>query len=306
MVSFTASFDRTTKIISAVIALSLLIPIFLLHSFLIGAIAFLVLALAYAYSARGYVVSGKALTVKRLIGNISFPLDEISEVRQATSADLDGCIKLWGSCGLFGYYGLFRTSRLGNCWSYMTDREKAVVVVAGKTTLFSPDDTEGFLAAIQAAAPASTVSAPQPSAKTGVPVMGWLVGAIAIIPLAFIIPALSYSPGIPRYTLTDRALTINDKFYPVTIQASDIDTPHLSVIDLTRDRNWQPTSRTNGFSNAHYHSGWYRTANSTKIRLYRADSKQLVLIPPKLNGVPVLLEVKNPDQFIAELRQKWK
>ncbi len=70
-------------------------------------------------------------------------------LRRVAPDDLRGCIRLWGSGGLFGYYGLFRTSTLGKCTWYATDRKKLVVLIAErKTTIYSPDDIEGFLSAV--------------------------------------------------------------------------------------------------------------------------------------------------------------
>ena len=45
--------------------------------------------------------------------NAIVPLLDIREVRPATKDDFGGCIRLFGNGGLFGYYGLFRTSKLG-------------------------------------------------------------------------------------------------------------------------------------------------------------------------------------------------
>ena len=51
---------------------------------------------------------------------------------------------------MFGYYGLFRTTKLGKCTWYVTRRDRMIVVATdSKTTLYSPDDTAGFLAAIR-------------------------------------------------------------------------------------------------------------------------------------------------------------
>ena len=81
------------------------------------------------------------------------PLDGLREVRLADWEDYRGCLRLWGNGGLFGYYGLFRTSRLGKCTWYVTNRSKAVVVVTdARTSLFSPDDPASFIAAVRSSA----------------------------------------------------------------------------------------------------------------------------------------------------------
>jgi Bacterial PH domain len=105
-------------------------------------------------SPRAYVVSYRAIEVERLIGNVQVPLEGVRETRRINTDDLRGCIRLWASGGLFGYYGLFRTARLGRCTWYVTNRKNVVVIIAqSKTTLYSPDDVDGFLEAIRISMP---------------------------------------------------------------------------------------------------------------------------------------------------------
>jgi hypothetical protein len=115
-----------------------------------------------------------------------------------------------------------------------------------------------------------------------------------------------YSPGLPRYTLTPEMLTIDDRFYPVTVKAAEVDIARVSVVDLTSDKNWRPSMRTNGFSNSHYHAGWFRAVNGQRARMYWTDGKGVVILPPNGSGVPVLLEVRDPGKFIEELRSQWQ
>lgn len=304
---FTASYDRTTKIISAVACAVLLLAGVLTQNIFVGCLSALVVVLSYAYSPRGYALLERSIVVKRLIGGARIPLERVREARRTTSDDLRGCIRLWGSGGMFGYYGLFRTSKLGKCWWYVTDRPNTVVVITDeKTALFSPDDVDGFLAAIRATAPVPVTPAEQlESRNTGISAATWIgvaVGSVSLLVAAF---AFMYSPGPPRYTLTADALTIHDRFYPVTLRAADVDVARMKLVDVAVDREWRPTMRTNGFANAHYRSGWFRVASGRKVRMYRADGTRLVLLPPKGDGAAVLLEAKDPEKFLDELRRQW-
>ena len=155
---FSASYDTTTKVISAVVLVVFLAIVVATHSLVVGCLIAAILVGAYAWSPRGYTVANGCIEVNRLVGNARIPLDGVREVRAATKDDFRGCLKLFGNGGLFGYYGLFRTSKLGKSTWYVTNRGKAVVVVTGeKTVLFSPDDVEGFIAAIGAPAPGRAV-----------------------------------------------------------------------------------------------------------------------------------------------------
>ena len=297
---FSASYDTTTKVISAVALLVFLVIVVATHSLVVGCLIAAILVGAYAWSPRGYTVANGCIEVNRLVGNARIPLDGVHEVRAATKDDFRGCLKLFGNGGLFGYYGLFRTSKLGKSTWYVTNRGKVVVVVTGKkTALFSPDDVGGFIAAIGAPTPGPVTQ----DAGSRIPTL--IGAAIGIVAMAVVAFALLYSPGPPSYTLTSESLTINDRFYPVTLNAASVDVEHIRVIEFGVDTEWQPTERTNGFGNPHYASGWFRVASGQTVRMYRAGSTRLVLLPPKSDGAAVLLETREPEKFVVEVREKW-
>ena len=151
---FSASYDRMAKIISAVVCLGLLAVVCMVHNLIVACLSLLVMLVGCAYSPRGYLLRGRSILVQRLAGAARVALDDVREARRATPDDFRGCIRLWGSGGLFGYFGLFSTAKLGKSTWYVTNRSHSVVLIAGgKTVLFSPDDPERFLAAVQAAAP---------------------------------------------------------------------------------------------------------------------------------------------------------
>lgn len=309
-VEFSASYDRTAKIVSAAVSGVLLAVSLLAPHVLFAAVSILIVALAYAFSPRGYVVSPATILVRRLIGSARFPLTGIADARRAGSSDLSGAIRLWGSGGMFGYYGLFQTSRLGRCRWYVTDRRNAVIVTSSAgTVVFSPDDVDGFLAALPpvSGAPVSAVELAQTvrARRSRRTAALWIGLAVGIAAIALVALAIAYSPGPPKLTLTPQGLTIHDRFYPVTIDAADVDAARIRIVDLAVDPDWRPTMRTNGFANFHYRSGWFRTANGRKVRLYQAGGTRLVLLPPKGNGAPVLLEVAAPEDFVGQVRGEW-
>jgi hypothetical protein len=146
---FGARYDRTAVILTAMVCALLLAVPALAGSRKILPISALVILVTFACSPRGYAVSGRTLTVRRWIGNARIPLHDIKQARRATADDLRGCLRLFGSGGMFGYFGLFRTSTLGKCWWYATNRQNMVVVITGdQTVLVSPEDVDGFLTAI--------------------------------------------------------------------------------------------------------------------------------------------------------------
>lgn len=303
--SFSASYDTSSKVISVVICVVLLAVAIATHNIAVGCLAVVIIFATYAWSPRSYALEDRTIRVHRIAGDAIFPLDDIREARIATPSDVSGAIRLFGNGGVFGYYGLFRTSKLGKCTWYVTNRNNSVVVVTGgKTALFSPDDVDGFLTAIGTAAPIKGVPAPMEARPSGI--AGRVFGVAVLLAVAAIIGfALLYAPGPPKYTLTSSALTIHDRFYPVTLDAASVDVAQIRVVDIAQDPDWRPTARTNGFANGHYRSGWFRVANGKTLRLYWADGTRLVLLPPKGAGSPVLLEAADPEELIRDLRRQW-
>jgi len=311
--SFKASYDMTTRIVSGLVAVALCAMGYATRSYVVGGVAVLVVLAAWAWSPMGYSVAGGVVTIRRLMGSVHIPARGIREARVAGEDDFSGCIRLWGSGGLFGYYGLFRTSKLGKCTFYLTDRSHSVVLRGDwGTALVSPDDVKGFLDAVRrAGAVGAAGAATSPGAMfalsdggggNGGAVFPALIGLAAIGVAA---AALLYSPGPPSYTLTGDALAIHDKFYPVTVKASSVDTQRVRVIDVNADTDWKPVKRTDGFGSIHYHAGLFEVAGGQTVRMYRADGTRLVLLPPKGEGTPVLVETRDPEGFVAEVRQKW-
>jgi len=136
--------------------------------------------------------------------------------------------------------------------------------------------------------------------------IGALIGAAGVAAVGILAFAFLYAPGPPRLTLTPQSLAIHDRFYPVTVQAASIDVEHIRVVDIRAGSEWRPTLRTNGFANSSYHAGWFRVANGRTVRIYRATGTQLVLLPPRGSGVPVLLEAQDPEWLVDELQQVWQ
>jgi hypothetical protein len=308
--SFAASYDLAAKIISSLVVVVLLVSFITTRSALVGVILLCILVLTYLYSPQSYEVSDGTILIKRLIGTVRVPLDSIRELRTGNADDFLACTRLWASGGLFGYFGLFKTRKLGKCKWYMTNRRNSVIIVASAmTAVISPNTVPGFLAAVR-----SVVSVPEATAgqtaenlvapKAGANVGAWIGGIIAVLAISIASFALLYSPGAPEISLTSTSLTIHDHFYPVTLNAADIDVSGIKIVNIKTDHEWTPTERTNGFANAHYHSGWFQVANGS-VRMYWENGENLVLLPSLHNGTPVLVQVNDPEQFIDRVRQQW-
>lgn len=307
---FAASYDRTTQIISLTSIVLVGSLAFFIHSVPVVVLAALLTLLTYAYSPRGYTVGERRIRVHRLAGDALVPLDSVVEARRVTKDEVRGVVRLWASGGLFGYFGLFRMPKFGNTQWYVTNlANRIVVVTAGRTALFSPDDVEGFLTAVGVEGPV-VVGRSRGGIMGASPGNAWkwklILGApfaVALVVIVIVTFAVRYSPGPPHYTLSRESLKIEDRFYPVTVPASSVDVGRIRVIDFARDGEWRPVARTNGFANSHYWSGWFRAVNGNSVRLYWAQGKSLVFIPA--SEAPVLVESADAEGLAAELRRAW-
>jgi hypothetical protein len=66
--AFSASYDSTTKAISAVVCAMLIAVAWMVHIIFVALLFPLLICLAYAYSTREYALSGGAIVVKRAAG----------------------------------------------------------------------------------------------------------------------------------------------------------------------------------------------------------------------------------------------
>jgi hypothetical protein len=74
---FSVSYDLTTEILTAVVIVGLLVLAAVVHIILVGVLMILTPILGLVYSPRRYVILGRTLTVKRLIGNVEVPLEGV-------------------------------------------------------------------------------------------------------------------------------------------------------------------------------------------------------------------------------------
>lgn len=102
--------------------------------------------LARGLAPRGYAVNDVELVIDRKLRPITLPLREIAGVSLLPDGALRGSLRLMGTSGFYGYYGLFWKRGVGRYRAYQT-RLTAVVGVrtaAGLYTL-TPDDPEDFI-----------------------------------------------------------------------------------------------------------------------------------------------------------------
>lgn len=98
------------------------------------------------FAPEGCILNDIELIIDRKSKPIIIPLMEITEARLLTEKELKWTIKLNGSEGFYGYFGLFWSKQLGKFKMYATRRKNLVAVRTAKALyVLSPEDIEDFL-----------------------------------------------------------------------------------------------------------------------------------------------------------------
>ncbi len=97
---------------------------------------------SYLFSTQSYTVTDSELIIHRPIKDKVVNIADITEISAVDTADFSGTIRTFGNVGLFGYYGKYHNSKIGNMTWYVTQRENRILVRTqqGEKLILSPDD----------------------------------------------------------------------------------------------------------------------------------------------------------------------
>jgi hypothetical protein len=150
--------DNFTKILSALV---FLIPLgifffvnisegFELTSLIVFIIILPIFAITWALHPQDYTVNEQGISIKRPYKSILIAANDIKSIEALTPADLKYSMRLFGSGGFFGYFGLFANQKLGRYHIYAGNRVNPVLILTEKKKyVLTPTDPEGFIAAVK-------------------------------------------------------------------------------------------------------------------------------------------------------------
>lgn len=111
---------------------------------LMGANGLLVVifVVCYLYRTLAYAVDRVGVTIQRPIGNKVIHFDEIRNAFTVDKETMGWVLRTFGVGGLFGYFGKFRSHRMGNMTWYATRRDRYLVIVTNddRKIVTTPDD----------------------------------------------------------------------------------------------------------------------------------------------------------------------
>lgn len=154
---FKASLDTTAKLITALVTLLLLVLSYksvtaiisangdnkaiIIHSGLLLLFTFIMVS-AYVFAPRSYRIDSSELVIVRPAKDRIVKLSGIAEIRTIEDGSMPSAIRTLGVGGLFGYFGRFYISGIGNVTLYATKRTNNVFIRTkqGENIMITPDN----------------------------------------------------------------------------------------------------------------------------------------------------------------------
>lgn len=148
---YKASLDKSAIIITNLVTLlfgALIVFNFILPIAILLMIIYLICMLLKPLN---YEIIEDNLIIRRLIKSVRINRSDIESLELIDKTSLAGTIRSFGVGGLFGWYGKFANSKLGDMTWYVTRRDKLVLIIKkdGKKILISPDEAEAFVSAFK-------------------------------------------------------------------------------------------------------------------------------------------------------------
>ena len=104
--------------------------------------------IAFAFKPINYSLNNDEVIIHRLLKDVKIDRKKIKNVEQLNKEQIGWALRGFGVGGLFGYYGLFASTKLGRMTWYATRRNKAVLLqtIGNKKIIITPNDPDKFVA----------------------------------------------------------------------------------------------------------------------------------------------------------------
>jgi hypothetical protein len=77
-------------------------------------------------------VQEDSISIKRVMGEHKIVFNDINTIEPISKSDIANAIRLFGSGGLFGYYGYFRNAKIGKFVMYATNTDSLIKIKSTK------------------------------------------------------------------------------------------------------------------------------------------------------------------------------
>ncbi len=110
------------------------------------------IVMSFIYSTKGYETKGKSLIIKNRFSQITLTYNDMADVRLIAEDEMKSLSRGLGVGGLFGYYGHYHNSSIGDMTFYATQQKNWVLIhtVNGESIVVTPDEPDKFLTEVKA------------------------------------------------------------------------------------------------------------------------------------------------------------
>ncbi len=154
---FEARKDFSVKFITGLFIFIIHIPLIMYFlmpgkTFTVLAVFIILLAallITFIYAPKSYEIDDESVIIKRRAGDIAIYFDSIEEVKELSGDELKGSLRLFGSSGLFGFFGIFYKKGWGRFTAYCSNSSDLVFIRTEKIWLISPHQKEIFVSVLK-------------------------------------------------------------------------------------------------------------------------------------------------------------
>lgn len=150
---FAAPADNFVRLISNLSIIICLVLLFFVITSGFGSFSILffvfsaVLLITWCFHPQYYILNDEGLKIKWPVGRLFIPYQNMVKAGSLTKSDLGYCLRLFCCDGLFGYFGLYLSKKMGRFSMWCTNKKDMVAIMAEKTriVIISPSETSVFL-----------------------------------------------------------------------------------------------------------------------------------------------------------------
>jgi hypothetical protein len=243
--------------------------------------------------------------MSRPLFKVRVPRSDISSATPVGWRDLGFNMRVFGSGGFFGVYGLFYNKKIGYYWAYATRTDCTVLIHRkhGWPLMLSPDEPEALLECLGVPGlPAFELSQDNASRKK-TSLWTWIIGVALIIAVPAFVGYLLWGTGVGRemtFEITPAGIKLGGNFYERTVPFESMLAKRAKIADFNTEPGLRPALRTNGIAMSGYQSGWYQLRNGEKALLFVTGNRKSIYIPT-VGGYALLISPPEPERFMQEL-----
>jgi hypothetical protein len=129
--------------------------------------------------------------------------------------------------------------------------------------------------------------------------------ALILIVMAALVVFIVYSTKNAKFEVTDGGLRIKGALYGRFIPKDTFVKSGARILNLDREGDFQPRTRSNGIGLPGYSEGWFKLKNGEKALLFLTDRTKVVYLPTN-KDYTLMLSAKHPEEMLNWMGAFWQ